>query len=38
MKAHGIIVAPHTPLTPAGEIHEEAPRDHLNARPDRDSE
>jgi len=29
MRAHGIIVALHTPLTPAGEIHEEALRDHL---------
>jgi dihydrodipicolinate synthase/N-acetylneuraminate lyase len=29
MKAHGIIVALHTPLTPSGEIHEEALRDHL---------
>jgi dihydrodipicolinate synthase/N-acetylneuraminate lyase len=29
MKAHGVIVALHTPLTPAGEIHEEALRDHL---------
>jgi dihydrodipicolinate synthase/N-acetylneuraminate lyase len=29
MKAHGIIVALHTPLTPAGEIHETALRDHL---------
>lgn len=29
MRAHGIIVALHTPLTPSGEIHEEALRDHL---------
>lgn len=29
MRAHGIIVALHTPLTPAGDIHEEALRDHL---------
>jgi dihydrodipicolinate synthase/N-acetylneuraminate lyase len=29
MKAHGIIVALHTPLTASGEIHEEALRDHL---------
>jgi 4-hydroxy-tetrahydrodipicolinate synthase len=29
MKAHGIIVALHTPLTPAGEVHEEALRTHL---------
>jgi dihydrodipicolinate synthase/N-acetylneuraminate lyase len=29
MRAHGIIVALHTPLTASGEIHEEALRDHL---------
>jgi dihydrodipicolinate synthase/N-acetylneuraminate lyase len=29
MKAHGVIVALHTPLTASGEIHEEALRDHL---------
>ncbi len=29
MNAHGIIVALHTPLTPSGEIHEEALRDHV---------
>ncbi len=29
MRAHGIIVALHTPLTSSGEIHEEALRDHL---------
>lgn len=29
MRAHGIIVALHTPLTPTGGIHEEALRDHL---------
>jgi 4-hydroxy-tetrahydrodipicolinate synthase len=30
MRAHGIIVALHTPLTEAGEIHQEALRDHLD--------
>jgi dihydrodipicolinate synthase/N-acetylneuraminate lyase len=29
MRAHGLIVALHTPLTPSGEIHEEALRDYL---------
>jgi dihydrodipicolinate synthase/N-acetylneuraminate lyase len=29
MRVHGIIVALHTPLTPTGEIHEEALRTHL---------
>lgn len=29
MRAHGIIVALHTPLTSAGELHEKALRDHL---------
>jgi dihydrodipicolinate synthase/N-acetylneuraminate lyase len=29
MRAHGIIVALHTPLTPTGEVHEEALRTHL---------